>query len=397
MSWDLKIWSIHKAKFPESLSGEKHWDLESGNAYLRKNEWQIVVNNSLKVEDEDINNEVLPLLPGISYLTELNLEPISAPESGKNLLLKIAKSIAKDVVGIIEDPQTNNLIAPSGIKRFIPPKRERDERFSILEMTWWFGDNPLAHKEIIYNVINYFESRLPEALPKRYGGYEPPQHKYIETGNEHLKKYLVDHMYENVVWYPTKPVVGVHLSLVKEWGFFDRRGKKHFGANNFSIEIDASVLNQAGWKELLEKIFKDISLILNPFYGEARILRNKIYGGGTYFVDEKSEESPITGMWTGIPQKLGKAIVVGEPYLIYLPKLKQKGKMMGNFCFLSTDDWSSERSVNNIIGNVPKEIAQLKPHKLFLPFEESLKRSKDEEKFPPIFPFTKMAKDQPQN
>lgn len=391
MSYDIKIWSINKAKFPDSLPEEESWNIKDGNAFLEKKDGQIVVNESTKVEDEDISEEVQPLLPGISYLTELNLEPTSAPESFKILLIKVSKAIAKDVIGIIEDPQDKSIMAPSGINRFVHPKRERDERFSIIEMSWWFGENLLAQEKILDKLIDYFENKLPEALPKRYGEYEPPQFKFENTGKEGLKKYLSEHIGQHAVWYPTKPVVGVNFSLLKDWGFSHKQGKQYFSVNHLSIGLDSSALNQPGWKEHLLGVFKDISLLLKPFYGDVRLLHNHIHHGGTYSSDHKSEEHPIAGSkWMGIPKVLGQAVVIGDPYLEYFPKLRDKGELIDSLCLISTQDWLSTKNINSIIGDVPKEIAQVKPHKLFMTFEESLNRA--EEEFPPIFPFDKEAK-----
>src|SRR5258706_2877198 len=200
MSYDIRVWSINKLNLPDSLPMNDQWEMKNENAHYFKQRWQIVVNNPIEVDKEDINKEIFSLLPGIAYLTELNLEPMHSPESAKSILLKFSKEIAKDTMGIIEDPQMNTVMAPSGVIRFIQPKTEKGDRFSILEMTWKFGNNPLSKKEIMFKLIDYFESTLPEALPKRYGEYEPPKHKYAEEGKENLKIYLSEHIYQNIVW-----------------------------------------------------------------------------------------------------------------------------------------------------------------------------------------------------
>lgn len=392
MSYDIKIWSIDKLKIPEALP-EGPWDLEQGSAYLKKKDWQIVVNKSNKIEDEDIDQNVLPFLPGISYLTELNLEPVGAPETARSVQMKVAKAIGKEVIGVIQDPQKDEIIAPSGTKRYLPPKRVSKERFSVFEMTWIFVNHSLSHKEITSKLVEYFENNLPEALPRRFGKHEPPQYSYQEKGKEHFKEYLSEHLYESVIWYPTKPVLSCDYSFAKDWGFAFAHGKKFFKSNMVSLTFDSSLLNQPGWRKHLYKVFKDISIILNPFYAEVRILHDQIYGGGTYYLDDSSETSPIAGMWKGIPQKLGQAIVVGNEYIDYLPKLKERGHRIGNLFFASVEDWASEKNVNEIIGDPPKEVVQVSPHKLFVTFEEANSRAKNEEQFPLIFPFDKEAKE----
>lgn len=41
--------------------------------------WQATVSPSVKAEPEDVSDEFFAALPGIGYLTEVNIEPISAP------------------------------------------------------------------------------------------------------------------------------------------------------------------------------------------------------------------------------------------------------------------------------------------------------------------------------
>ena len=392
MSYDIKIWSINKLSFKESLSKIDRWKVQSEMAFIQKNGWQIVLNKSQLVEHEDVPYDVLPLLPGISYLTEINLEPIHSPETAKRLQINIAKGIAKDIIGVIEDPQAELIISPSGVKRYISPKRESKERFSVLEMAWIFNDNKLTHREIIDRLVKYFKTNLPEALPKRYGDYEPPQYIYKDN-DKYLKEYLHNNLYNSVIWYPNAPVLSFDYSFTKDWGFSYSKGKKSFKSNHVSLTFDLNVVSQPGWSNHLDTIFKDISMILNPFYAESRILKNQIYGGGTYYLDNLSETSPIAGMWKGIPQKLGQAIMLGTNYINHFPNLKKEGKKLGDLYYIFVGDWDPNKTANQLIGETPKEVMQIKPYKLFTSFEESKVATDEGEKFPIIFPFNKNVKE----
>jgi hypothetical protein len=58
---------------------------------------------------------------GIGYLTELNLSPIHAPETARKFLSRSAAAIAKEIHGVVFDPQADQVTLPSGIKRFARP------------------------------------------------------------------------------------------------------------------------------------------------------------------------------------------------------------------------------------------------------------------------------------
>jgi hypothetical protein len=67
---------------------------------------------------EDLPEEIAASLPGIAYLTELNLSPVDASEVARKFLVRTGTAIAKATHGVIFDPQLPQMTLPSGIKRF---------------------------------------------------------------------------------------------------------------------------------------------------------------------------------------------------------------------------------------------------------------------------------------
>lgn len=135
--------------------------------------WQISIHPSVRVLPEDIPAEVSPVLPGIGYLTELNLSPINAPESAKKFALRAASAIAKGSHGVVFDPQEDALVLPTGIRRYAKPAP--DENASVMRFSWWFVDGPLTENKFD-GLLDALVADLPEAMPRRYGEFEPPQH-----------------------------------------------------------------------------------------------------------------------------------------------------------------------------------------------------------------------------
>ena len=149
--------------------------------------WQIVIGIPIKVLPEDIPEQIARILPGIGYLMELNLSPIDAPEAARKFLSRSGSAIARAARGVTFDPQADQLTLPSGIKRFVKP--EGSENASVLSMSWWFVEGPIPRGEF-GRLLDALETELPEALPRRYGRFEPPEHAYAETGREHFLKFL---------------------------------------------------------------------------------------------------------------------------------------------------------------------------------------------------------------
>jgi len=99
----------------------------------------------VKVLPEDVPETVAQTLPGIAYLTELNLSPIDAPETARKFLSRSAAAIAKAIHGVVFDPQADYVTLPSGIKRFARPGAS--ESASVISMSWWFIEGPAARGE----------------------------------------------------------------------------------------------------------------------------------------------------------------------------------------------------------------------------------------------------------
>ncbi|MGA2443330.1 MAG: hypothetical protein ABSH08_20450, partial [Tepidisphaeraceae bacterium] len=71
VSYDVQIYSV-RAFDAAIFDGVKGWNPKECS--FQTANWQIVVNPSDKILPEDIEDEIASLLPGIGFLTELNLE-----------------------------------------------------------------------------------------------------------------------------------------------------------------------------------------------------------------------------------------------------------------------------------------------------------------------------------
>jgi hypothetical protein len=381
MSYDVRIWSIDPLSPSSTLSNADNWNKRGDSWSYETRSWQIVLNASAKVLLEDIPSDITSILPGISYLTELNLEPISAPKSALRLLQNISKRLAKAAHGVVFDPQTATLITRRGVKRYRP--EPKNDRFSVIKLSWWFTDGPLLHEAGLAEFVALLEKMLPEAMPRRFGLTEPPQHLYSETGREHFFTFLLEHQDNFVVWYPHRPVIGVSVHGSPNWGTV-RLG---FRANYVEIDIEARALEQPGWRTALDRLWRAASQTIRPFYGDIRTLDGFVRVGGTYGSDVKTDFHPVKGpWWRGIPRACGHAAVLGEPYLDLWPSFVNAARVVDGLAFLSTDDWTEDTEISHRIGCVPDAIAQRwTPVWADSPFGGKAINWPDE--LPPVFPF----------
>ena len=347
MSYDLQIWSVRA--FDSSTLESAEWKHPMDAQWIFEGKtWQISIFRSTKLLPEDVPNEIGGLLPGIQYLTEMNLEGKSTDEALK-LAQTTANNVAKTLHGIVFDPQEDTATTPRGVKRFIAPHKQ--ETFSVLSMSWWYLESPLASTAGRKSLVEFLERGLPEALPRRYGSHEPPQFLYEETGKNHFLDYLDKNAYGLLIWYPHRPIVAVHFRLASPPG----GTKLGFRTHHLEIDIESAVLAQPGWSEALDVFWRGLSKIISPIYGEVRTLGGRTRRGGTiYIAPAKGSGLPIqrptkAWWWKGVPANLGCAVVLGKEYQDLWQSFVQKASIEDGLAFASTEDWKSPRDLSEEI------------------------------------------------
>jgi hypothetical protein len=308
---------------------------------------------------EDVPEAVAAALPGIAWLTLLSLEPIGAGEPARRVLTRAASALAKSAHGVVLDPQEDTVTTPAGVKKWV--SGGASENASVVNLSWWSVEGPLVSGAGFDALVEVLAAALPEALPRRYGLYEPPQHVYADTGRDHLLGFLREHGREiGVVWYPHAPVVHLHLGVPNEIG----GTPKGFRTARLEIEVDAEALKQPGWPLALREAWRRIGQVVRPFYGDVRTLGGYQRSRGRYWVGAGTEEHPVCSWWwTGLPQGPVHAAVVGEPYLSLWPAFAGVAELEGGLAFLTTDEWSRGGDAFQASGPPPPGPAQVAPQR----------------------------------
>jgi len=146
MSYDLQIWSTRPVDLPKALPEPATWR-SSGTLWIRNGRnWQLVVGRSDRALPEDIPEEVDTLLPGIAFLTELNLSPITSQGSALRLIVRVGRALSKAAHGVVFDPQTETITTAKGVVRLQP--FSSGESASIIALSWWFQSGALAGRDL---------------------------------------------------------------------------------------------------------------------------------------------------------------------------------------------------------------------------------------------------------
>ena len=341
MSYDLEIWSAREPEFPAALPSPERWVRQNGTwAYPGKG-WQIVLDDPVGVDAEDVPERIGGLLAGIAYLTRISAEPAHAPKAAHQLLMRTARSLAKAAHGVLHDPQEDSFQLGSGVKRFVPPGKEQQDR--TLALSWWFGPDALATKAGFETLVGLLRKHMPEALPRRYGTYEPPEHRLSERGDAHLVEFLATEGRRFMpVLFPHRPVTGFGMHLPEPFGQSqDRHG---FRANTISIEILAATLQQPGWERQVRGLWRRMSEFLQPFYGDVR------------FVSDSQPHPVRAWYWRGMPRTPGVAAVIGRAYQELWPPFAEARQPGGSLAYFEAEAWGEPGDIFAGAGGLPADL-----------------------------------------
>jgi hypothetical protein len=174
---------------------------------------------------------------------------------------------------------------------------------------------------------------LPEALPDKWDHIEPPSHRLSVEGTENLIDFVDGYgeARELTFLWPKRPVYDLQLSVSWWGGPFT-----YYRALFFRIGIDARLLLEPGWPRQFPRAFREISRVIQPFYGEARL--DPDVSRGMVAGEYQPHPASSVGSWFGVPQFPPFAMVIGPPYLDKWATASS-GELLGEVVLHSSDNW----------------------------------------------------------
>lgn len=258
------------------------------------------VDGPFQVEIDDLEEQVIASVLDPHWLTQISV-PAAASKTDLKLAKQLAIHIAETYNGSVYDPQLDQVVWPRKThRRFVAPTQE--ERIRLVGLDWYLP-YVQSSPETAKLLLQTLRRLCPEALPTRFGTFEPLQHRMDQNGESFLSVWEEVSRVEYgdmFFWKSKSPFYGGHIS------FPDQREPSKVGAKraiHMSIDIDGRALDtEPAWCETVVKLFGELARKLRAFYGLGYVQRNVI-ARRTILLDGKSEGSPTLpgGWWLGLP------------------------------------------------------------------------------------------------
>ena len=343
MSYDLRIWTTLPPKLADIRPFAK--------PEQQRQSWELHVSEPVAVEPEDVPEELRQALPGVAFVVDISLQPIGAPAAGHQALRKVATAIAREAHGAIEDPQAGEITLGKGVRRYAALPADDDT--SLLTLHFWFTAGPLIKASGAAGLLDVLSNCIPEAVPARYGKFEPPANRLAAQGREHLVAFMQQHWHDGGVYYPSAPV-----SIPEQVG----PTRMGFKCGLLTIDVAGGVLAQPGWHAAVRRLWQELVRFIQPFYSDVRHLRHYTRARGRHYLNARTERHPVCSWWwSGIPVE-GPicAQALGHPYIGLWPGFAAAAQPVGACLTRAASSWLLDAPALEI-EPPPAEVQQVEP------------------------------------
>lgn len=363
MSYDFEVATNvlpehkHLVEFLASKSGF------SARGELRQGQGDLIINRDTKTRTEPAFVVYGPFHAELDDLAEVLAESVLAPrwlvqisvpggwtKIELNTARALAMHIAKSCEGAVLDPQTDEIVWPRGKrKRFSAPAEK--QRIRVVNL-YWFLPKSQKSTETAKVFLKTLRRICPEAVPTRFGTYEPLQNR-LEPGEDapFLKMWEEESQREvggDFYFNSKSPCFGGGVNLP------DKRETPEGCGRVIALNLyfDGRALHgDPKWLEAVVTLFVELSEKLRAFNAVGFVERGVIASRGSISYDADSEHPPISlafGWWYGLQRAPTWLAYFGKPYMLEVDD--------------SLRQWNPTKTSNGIflrLGTEPMDLQQL--------------------------------------
>lgn len=265
----------------------------------------LVVDGPLDVDREDLPSEVAASVVGARVLYVFTVEdPARATLA---FAVKAARGLAEIIQGVVHDRQNDrNPIWPSTSRRRFKPPAVKD--VDLVDLTWYIRREDMP-PDLPVRVLDLLRTWFPEAMPHRFGGSEPLQHKLSDGKDGFIRAWRAES--SGLDWSTgAAPFysgnahgVGDNFTPYLIGEEEQQTGLPHPVAS-FSLSLDLSALSDSRWRNDLVAGFARIGKTTGAFYAHAAVERNWERSGRSLRTGGRTQtnEFPVSrNRWMGLP------------------------------------------------------------------------------------------------
>ncbi len=254
------------------------------------------------LDPEDIDEELATTTVAPRWFLEVSA-PYGGPDQDKAAARAFAKHLAENCRGAAFDPQSDKVLWPPKTRRRVNVP-STPERIRVLNLRWFFEGETMTDSQFPAEMLRLFRTHLADALPRRYGEYEPPRQSFQEGGEKafvEFCEYVRNEPLNTMHWKTRSPCFGGTLS------FPSRYAKPEDGrpTGYLAINLDGRVMVEGEpWLVAVNNLFSAVATEMRAFYAAAYVERGVEARRGSLWYGAGTEHISIMGpAWKGLPRE----------------------------------------------------------------------------------------------
>ena len=321
MSYDLQVFARRQPKATElDAFLSAHQDV-AADGNLKRGAYVLLtaedgvhaeVDGPSRVQAEDLPDAANGALSRSGWLVQISVKP----STDATWPMELATHLARTSHGVVYDPQEDRVAWPTGFRPRDPDSGE--ERASEVQLDWFTTRSP-GDPELPRRFLQLIRSLVPEALPRRYGSFEPLSLRFEgETADEDFISAWVKEAGAwppMLFWTARRPSFGGSAFLSPR---VDRDPPPPgVPISHVSVRLDGRAL--ARDDELRERIVQLLTAVataLGCIYAAGSVHRDLLLKRGRESADSRTEAGPMPGAnrWVGLPAAPTWLAWFGRPY-----------------------------------------------------------------------------------
>lgn len=299
MSYDLQLYAANELTADEiralivdaglvvensSAAHDQAWTVVRG----ARRKYSFTLALPVRIEAEEVPDEVTAAALDVSYFYELLVEGSSSSETPH--AVRFARRLAEAAHGVLLDQQTGKIWSHGKLRE---AARVESGVVSTVELRWYqqtTGDAGAAASAW----LELARRHMPEALPRRYGTFEPLGHRLEQDGSDAVVRFVREA--DGTVFFKgTKPVTDGSLAAGPTYGGT---------MQSHGLTLLADSLAEEPWRISLRRLFVGFAENVDAVLATAEVVRNVHWSGRSLGYDGNTERATYVaqrGYWAGLP------------------------------------------------------------------------------------------------
>lgn len=305
MSRDLRVvgnGSLSVDALAEWMAGLGPWETRTEGATTwvqnitpRGSKPAFSLEGPLRINAEDLPLDLAAAVVTPQWLVEMNV-PRGASETVWAMAVRVGRRLADDMGGVLFDPQQDEIVWPRSKQRRII--RLEGDPLRDVEFEWAI---PMVGftQTLSADLLDLLRRLLPEAIPRRFGTFEPLQHR-LDDGDDGFHDVWREEAESDfslgLFWTATKPVREGSVFFPDPDGSPDG-----IPSGSIQMSIDARVFEEPRWRALAETILDRVGSLTKAFAGRAVVIKHHSGGIPASELNTLAPSMVWSGAWLGLP------------------------------------------------------------------------------------------------